>query len=113
MNISRTTLLLATLCFFSAIADNKFAFDGYKLIHIRPQTHSHFEAIATWEHNADFDLWSRVKSTSRAVTALLSPNAFTKYSKLMTQLKMSYTVINENAEEYVFHFFPAFSFSMY
>jgi hypothetical protein len=48
-----------------------------------------------------FDLWSRVKTTDETVTALLSPQAFTKYKMFMSLLEMPFEILNENAARLV------------
>lgn len=74
------------------------SFVGYKLLRLNPVEEYQFELIKEWEHNPEFDFWSRKTAT---VDVLLSPEALEKYEKLFKAAGINYSVLKDNIQEQI------------
>jgi hypothetical protein len=91
-------LLLLVANAFLDVSAEKHSFVGYKLLRLNPVEESHFELIREWEHNPEFDFWSRKIGT---VDVLLSPEALKKYEKLFKAAGIDYSILKDNIQEQI------------
>lgn len=52
-----------------------------------------------------FDVWTRIKGVDEPVSVLLSPEAFTKYEKILKLVNLPFDIAVENIQEYTSFFF--------
>jgi hypothetical protein len=97
MNFFKCLSLVVLLAVLS-VNGEQFSYDGYRLIRLFPKTVEQLNLIANWENNEDFDIWGRIKNTEEAVTVLLSPVAFHKYTIAFGINQLAYTIIDNNIQ---------------
>ncbi|RNA22669.1 carboxypeptidase A1-like [Brachionus plicatilis] len=97
MSLQIATVLI--LISSSLCANEKFSFEGYKLIQITPKSVHHIQLLDSWENNPDFDVWNRIKSIEESVDVALSPKAFEHYKSLFKLASIPYTIINDNIQK--------------